>query len=75
MKLERHKRNKDEYKKLMKRVRDLAKPKDKWSTGRVMLNLKKQFAYDNILNKMIKLEFKENKRFKYPEEYALYDSE
>lgn len=40
-----------------------------------MINLKKQFRYDNILKKMIKLEFKENKRFKFPEEYAIYDSD
>src|SRR5690606_8433201 len=72
---EKKKPTEDERKRLMEKYANLAQPKDKWKTGRVMLGLKKQFTYDNILKKMIKLEFKENRKFKYPEEYAVYDSD
>ena len=40
-----------------------------------MLGLKEQFKYDNIIKKMIKNEFKDNKPFKFPEEYAIRDEE
>jgi hypothetical protein len=40
-----------------------------------MLELKKQFKYDNVIKKMIKNEFKDNKLFKFPEEYAIRDEE
>ena len=40
-----------------------------------MLGLKDQFKYDNIIKKMIKNEFKDNKLFKFPEEYAIRDEE
>ena len=49
---------------LEKKMKELAKPKDKWKTGKVMLNIKKDCKYDNILNKMIKQEFQDNKIFK-----------
>ena len=58
-----------------KKINELAKPKDKYKTGRVMLELKHQFKYDNIIKKMIKNEFKDNKLFKFPEEYAVRDEE
>ena len=72
---EENKRTKEEYEKLQKKFDKLAKPKDKWKTGRVMLKLKKMFKYDNIIKKMIKNEFMDNKPFKYPEEYAIYDDD
>jgi hypothetical protein len=72
---EKEKIDNNKYKLILKRLNNLAKPKDRWRTGRVMLNLKKKFTYDNILRKMIKLEFRKNKRFKFPEEYAVYDSD
>jgi hypothetical protein len=75
MKKEKSKPTKEEYQRLLQKYSKLAQPKDKWRTGRVMLNLKKQYAYDNILRKMIKIEFTENRKFKYPEEYAIYDSD
>ena len=56
-------------------INELAKPKDKYKAGRVMLGLKEQFKYDNIIKKMIKNEFKDNKLFKFPEEYAVRDEE
>ena len=40
-----------------------------------MINLKDQFKYDNIIKKMIKNEFKDNKLFKFPEEYAIRDED
>jgi hypothetical protein len=72
---EKSKPTKEEYQRLLEKYSKLAQPKDKWRTGRVMLSLKKQYAYDNILRKMIKHEFTENRKFKYPEEYAIYDSD
>ena len=53
----------------------LAIPKDRYKAGRVMLELKDKFKYDNIIKKMIKNEFKDNKLFKYPEEYAVRDED
>ena len=70
-----YKRTKEEYNNILKRCDNLCKPKDKWKTGRVMLGLRKKFNFDSILKKMIKNEFKENKKFKFPEEYAVYDSD
>ena len=40
-----------------------------------MISLKNQFKYDNIIKKMIKNEFKDNKLFKYPDEYAIRDED
>jgi hypothetical protein len=54
-------------------LKELAKPKDKWKRGRILLELKKKFPHDIVLERMIKEEFKENKVFKYPEEYDKYD--
>ena len=77
------KREQMEYKKYInetreereKKIEELAKPKDKYKTGKVMINLKDQFKYDNIIKKMIKNEFKDNKLFKFPEEYAIRDED
>ena len=49
-------------------INKLAIPKDKYKAGRTMLELKDKFKYDNIIKKMIKNEFKDNKLLKYPEE-------
>ena len=57
------------------KINELAQPKDKYKTGRVMLELKDQFKYDNIIKKMIKNEFRDNKIFKFPEEYAVRDED
>ena len=56
-------------------INKLAIPKDKYKAGRTMLELKDKFKYDNIIKKMIKNEFKDNKLFKYPEEYAVRDED
>ena len=40
-----------------------------------MINLRNQFKYDNIIKKMIKTEFQDNKLFKFPEEYAVRDTD
>ena len=56
-------------------INELAQPKDKYKTGRVMLQLKDQFKYDNIIKKMIRNEFRDNKIFKFPEEYAVRDED
>ena len=53
-----------EKEKIDKKMEHLAKPKDKWKTGKVMLKIQKDCKYDNILNKMIKAEFQDNKVFK-----------
>jgi hypothetical protein len=66
---------KTEFENIIKKFAQFAKPKDKWKTGRVMLNLRRQFKFDNIIKKMIKYEFQTNRVFKFPEEYALYDPE
>jgi hypothetical protein len=60
-----NKRTKEDFNKILKNCDNLCKPKDKWKTGRVMLGLRKRFNFDSILKKMIKNEFKENKKFKY----------
>ena len=54
-------------------VDDLAEPKDKWKQGRKLLELKKQFPHDRVLERMIEQEFKDNRPFKRPEEYDIYD--
>jgi len=51
----------------------LAKPKDKWGRLRILMDLKKKFAHDISLQKMIREELKSNKVFRFPEEYDLYD--
>ena len=61
--------------KLDKRLGELAKPKDKWKRLRILMDLKKKFQHDMVLEKMIKEELKSNKVFKYPEEYDLYDEQ
>ncbi len=63
------------YKRLMKKLNNLAQAKDKWKTGKTMISLKEKFKYDNIIEKMVKQEFLDNKEFRYPEQYALYDTE
>ena len=68
----------DKIKKLEKEkanLDELAKPKDKWKRGKKLLELKKKFPHDMVLQKMIQEEFKENRVFKYPEEYDLFDDE
>ena len=72
---EKRKITKEKAEELQKRFEQLSKPKDKWKTGRVMLKLQDQFQYDNIIKKMIQNEFEDNKVFKFPEEYAIYDNE
>lgn len=57
------------------RIEELAQPKDKWKRGKILLELKKKFPHDIVLERMIREEFKENRTFKYPEEYDLYDDE
>ena len=54
---------------------ELSKPKDKWKRGKKLLELKAVFSHDIVLKRMIKDEFKENRVFKYPEEYEIYDDE
>ena len=54
---------------------ELAKPKDKWKRGKKLLELKSIFSHDLVLQRMIKDEFKENRIFKFPEEYEIYDDE
>ena len=39
------------------------------------MELKKKFPHDPVLERMIKEEFKQNRIFKYPEEYDLFDDE
>lgn len=63
------------FNRLMKKLDKLAQAKDKWKTGKNMINLRSKFTYDNIIEKMIRQEFIENKEFRYPEQYAIYDAE
>ena len=57
----------------MKCLNELARPKDKWKRLRILMDLKKRFRHDITLEKMIKEELKDNRVFKFPEEYDLYD--
>ena len=59
----------------VKRMEELAKPKDKWKKGRVLRELYKEFPHDRVLERMIKEEFGTNQLFKYPEEYDVYNNE
>ena len=59
----------------MKRLNELAKPKDKWKRLRILMDLKKKFKHDITLEKMIREELKDNRVFKFPEEYDLYDDQ
>ena len=54
---------------------ELSKPKDRWKKGKKLKELAKKFPHDVVLQRMIKEEFKENRVFKYPEEYEIYDDE
>jgi len=72
---EEYKRSKEEYKKILDKFKKLSKPKDKWRTGNAMIKLRKRFNYDNIIQKMIKIEFSTNRRFKLSDEYEIYDSD
>ena len=56
-------------------LEELAQPKDKWKRGKKLLDVQKKFPHDLVLQRMIKDEFKENRVFKYPEEYEIYDDE
>jgi hypothetical protein len=58
-----------------KPLEELAQPKDKWKRGKKLMELKNKFPHDLVLHRMIKDEFKENRVFKYPEEYEIYDDE
>lgn len=58
-----------------KTLDELTKPKDKWRRGKKLMELQKKFPHDLILQRMVKEEFKENRLFKYPEEYEIYDDE
>ena len=58
-----------------KNINRLSVPKNRYETGLAMLALQKDFKYDNIIKKMIKNEFKDNKIFKFPEEYAVRDED
>ena len=73
--LEKHREILEKEEEREKRIEELAIPKDRYITGRAMLRLKKKFKYDNIIKKMIKNEFKDNKLFKYPDEYAIRDED
>lgn len=42
------------------RLKELAKPKDKWKVGRELLKLQEQFPHDRVLQRMVKEEFKSN---------------
>ena len=72
--IENKKLTKEKKEELLKKFDQLSKPKDRYKTGRVMINLRNQYKYDNIIKKMIRLEFQDNKLFKFPEEYAVRDS-
>jgi hypothetical protein len=65
----------EKFSKQENRLAELAKPKDKWQRGKILMQLKKKFPHDIVLQKLIKEEFKENRVFKYPEEYDLFDDE
>lgn len=56
-------------------IEDLAKPKDKWKRLNKLLELFKKFPHDIVLQRMVKEEMKDNRMFKYPEEYDLYDND
>ena len=73
--LEKHRELLEKEEEREKRIEELAIPKDRYVTGRAMLRLKDKFKYDNIIQKMIKNEFKDNKLFKYPDEYAIRDED
>jgi hypothetical protein len=40
------------------RIEELAKPRDKWGRGRILMQLKKKFPHDIVLERMIREEFK-----------------
>ena len=51
----------------------LKQPKDRWALGHELLKLKKDFPLDQVLKNMIWVEFHENKPFRHPEDYDLFD--
>ena len=65
----------EEVIKLFKRFDELSKPKDKYKTGRVMISLKNQFKYDNIIKKMIDQEFRDYRTIVYPEGWEVNDKD
>lgn len=56
-------------------LEQLKKHKDRWQQGRKLIEMQKEFPHDAVLRRMIKEEFKENRLFKFPEEYDVYDDE
>jgi hypothetical protein len=58
-----------------KTMDELTKPKDKWKRGKKLLELQSKFPHDLVLQRMVREEFKENRLFRYPEEYEIYDKE
>ena len=56
-------------------INQLAKPKDHHQKKKELLKLQKQFPHDRTLQKMVELEFQENRIFRYPEEYEVFNAE
>jgi len=54
-------------------IDELSNPKDRWKKGKQLLELQKKFPHDLTIQKLIKEEFKENRKFQYPEEYDVVD--
>lgn len=52
---------------------DYKQPKDKSKLGKQLLELKKLFPHDRVLERMIQEEFSKNQPFLYPEEYDLHN--
>lgn len=53
----------------------LARPKDQCMARKTLMELHKKFPMDNIVTNMMKNELMNNRLFRYPEEYELYNEE
>lgn len=56
-------------------LNQLAKHKDPHKKKRELLKLQQQFPHDRVVQKMVEQEFKENRVFRYPEEYEVFNLE
>lgn len=71
--LEKGQKKKDKKQQQIEYAKSLCKPKDKWKRGKVLMQLKKEFPHDAVIERMVREEFRETKVFKYAPEYDAYD--
>jgi len=65
----------EEQKRQLEYLKSLSKPKDKWKRGKVLMELRKDFPHDAVIERMCQAEFKDNQVFRYAPEYDVYNEQ